>query len=152
MRERGEKKENKRNMFLFSTWLLNCIYKPKSAQAMCSFANTHVENKIKKKKIKKNHILEPGLKHKGKSHQPTMPSFTEQSIEMSMAVSELFLSILYLCHLPAKPMPHQHLTDYFASSRRNKELFLLSLSQIPFSSNLKAQTFHSKQPFTTDTT
>lgn len=91
--------------------------------------------------------MESGLKHKGKSHQPNTSFFTEQSIELSMAVSELFLSILYLCHVPAKSVPHQHLTHHFASSRRNKEPFLVGLSQIPFSSNLKAQTFHSKRGY-----
>lgn len=57
---------------------------------------------------------------------------------MSKAVNGLFFSTLYLYHLPSKLVHHLHLT-HFVSSRRNEEPSLLSLNQIPISSNFKTE-------------
>lgn len=45
---KGEKRKKTKHIFLFHTWLLICMYRPKSAQAIYSFPNTHTK---KKKKI-----------------------------------------------------------------------------------------------------
>lgn len=96
MRERLIKVKKKKHFSIFDLAPKLCI----QAQICSSYMPTHTE----KKKIEityRNYILESGLKHKGKSHQPTMPFFTEESIEMSMAASEFFLSMLCAICLPS---------------------------------------------------